>query len=96
MSQLLNTKTDSLGKPLVNTPKPPKTKDEIKMTKQAINFCSTCPYRLTGGVPCDWQPESCSYHYTLVKRDVENHHKHTAWAMNIADDVEFDAIRSFG
>ena len=67
-----------------------------KMEKKYLSNCNTCPHELILGVACDWQPENCIYHKLSSQHLGSGSHKHSAWARNIAEDNEYDAVKSFG
>jgi hypothetical protein len=67
----------------------------MKMDKN-LKSCRGCPHALIDGVACDWQPENCRYHLHNQVHDRFVSHKHDAWAVNVAEDNEYDAVRSFG
>jgi hypothetical protein len=66
------------------------------MDKKFLKSCDGCPHELIHGVACDWQPENCRYHHLTQNRISLFSHKHDAWAANVAEDNEYDAVKSFG
>jgi hypothetical protein len=66
------------------------------MAKRNLRNCDSCPHELILGVACDWQPENCIYHKLGTRQRKYLSHKHSAWARNIAEDSEYDAVKSFG
>jgi len=66
------------------------------MEKKYLKNCNVCPHELIDGVACDWQPGNCLYHKITGSQNMHRSHKHSAWAVNVADDGEYDAVRSFG
>jgi hypothetical protein len=66
------------------------------MEKRYLKNCNTCPHELILGVACDWQPGNCIYHKLSARHLGLGSHKHSAWAKNIAEDNEYDAVKSFG
>lgn len=61
-----------------------------------LKNCDGCPHELINGVACDWQPENCRYHLHTRDHAQLLSHKHDAWAANVAEDSEYDAVRSIG
>ncbi|MDJ0807558.1 MAG: hypothetical protein QNJ78_12070 [Gammaproteobacteria bacterium] len=66
------------------------------MEKQSLKNCENCPHELIHGVACDWQPENCRYHNISHESATLRSHKHDAWAVNVAEESEYDAVKSFG
>ena len=66
------------------------------MDKIFLTNCDGCTHELIHGVACDWQPENCRYHISDHNNVLISSHKHDAWAANVAEDCEYDAVRSFG
>lgn len=58
--------------------------------------CSECPHELVTGVACDWKPEECRYNYTCDDEVQHVTYKHLAWANNMAEEKEYDAVKSLG
>jgi hypothetical protein len=69
---------------------------DTEMEKRYLKNCETCPHELIHGVACDWQPENCRYHKLKASYENDYSHKHSAWAMNLAEENEYDAVKSFG
>lgn len=67
----------------------------LDMETRLINNCNECPHQLINGVACDWQPGNCKYHKMVEHSDRYDMHKHSAWAMNVAEENEYDAVKSF-
>jgi hypothetical protein len=69
----------------------------IAMMKNVKKICDTCPHELILGVACDWKPEDCCFHAETVNSTPGmKSHKHSAWAVNVAEEWEYDAVKSFG
>lgn len=68
----------------------------MPMIKKAKTICDTCPHELILGVACDWKPEDCCFQTGTVPNSVMESHKHSAWAVNVAEEWEYDAVKSFG
>ena len=68
----------------------------IPMKTKILMTCDTCPHELILGVACDWQPGNCRHHMETSSKSLIESHKHSAWAVNVADESEYDAVKSFG
>jgi hypothetical protein len=68
----------------------------MKMDKNLLKNCDGCPHELIHGVACDWEPENCRYRNLTHSHDSLISHKHEAWAVNVAEENEYDAVKSFG
>ncbi|MEN8166526.1 MAG: hypothetical protein ABFR65_03495 [Pseudomonadota bacterium] len=66
------------------------------MANSNLNICANCPHELINGVACDWQPENCRYHKMTSAHERLCSRKHSAWAVNVADESEYDAVKSMG
>ena len=65
------------------------------MGKKVQKSCDGCPHELIHCVACDWQPKNCRFHNLSHKHAQYISHKHDAWAVNVAEENEYDAVKSF-